>query len=121
MTLLVLVIIPFIVVVGLRYAGSLALQLSRLRGAAKDAAGRQFGRQVEFIRNVPAEVVSFASNFNAMTGKLARYEKELRTSYVVMVHELRSPSATVIGRLQGMPDGVLDASPGQLAVVMKQP
>lgn len=86
-----LVMIPFIVVMGLRYAGPLALQFSRLRDAAKDVAEGQFGRRAELIRNAPAEMVSFASDFNAMTGKLARYEKELRTSHVAMAHELRSP------------------------------
>jgi nitrogen fixation/metabolism regulation signal transduction histidine kinase len=89
--LLVLVMIPFIVVMGLRYARPLALQFSRLRDAAKDVAEGQFGRQAELIRNAPAEMVSFASDFNTMTGKLARYEKELRTSHVAMAHELRSP------------------------------
>lgn len=118
--LLVLVMIPFIVVMGLRYARPLALQFSRLRDAAKDVAEGQFGRQAELIRNAPAEMVSFASDFNAMTGKLARYEKELRTSHVAMAHELRSPLTAAIGRLQGMLDGVFDASPEQLAMVMKQ-
>lgn len=89
--LLVLVMIPFIVVMGLRYARPLALQFSRLRDAAKDVAEGQFGRQAELIRNAPAEMVSFASDFNTMTVKLARYEKELRTSHVAMAHELRSP------------------------------
>jgi hypothetical protein len=116
--LLVLVMIPFIVVMGLRYARPLALQFSRLRDAAKDVAEGQFGRQAELIRNAPAEMVSFASDFNTMTGKLARYEKELRT-HVAMAHELRSLTAA-IGRLQGMLDGVFDASPEQLAMVMKQ-
>ncbi|SSL24292.1 ATP-binding protein [Klebsiella quasipneumoniae] len=117
--LLVLVMIPFIVVMGLRYARPLALQFSRLRDAAKDVAEGQFGRQAELIRNAPAEMVSFASDFNTMTVKLARYEKELRTSHVAMAHELRSPLTAAIGRLQGMLDGVFDASPEQLAMVMK--
>ena len=43
-----------------------------LRDAAKDVAEGQFGRRAELIRNAPAEMVSFASDFNAMTGKLAR-------------------------------------------------
>ncbi|MFW8363481.1 two-component sensor histidine kinase, partial [Klebsiella pneumoniae] len=51
---------------------------------------------------------------------LARYEIELRTSYVAMAHELRSRLTAAIGRLQGMLDGVFDASPEQLAMVMKQ-
>ena len=47
--LLVLVMIPFIVVMGLKHARPLALQFSRLRDAAKDVADGQFGRQAELI------------------------------------------------------------------------
>ena len=42
---LVLVMIPFIVVMGLKHARPLALQFSRLRDAAKDVAEGQFGKQ----------------------------------------------------------------------------
>lgn len=118
--LLVLVMIPFIVVMGLKHARPLALQFSRLRDAAKDVAEGQFGRQAELIKDAPAEMVSFATDFNSMTGQLARYEKELRASHVAMAHELRSPLTAAIGRLQGMLDGVFDASPAQLGMVMKQ-
>lgn len=118
--ILVLVMIPFIVVMGLKHARPLAMQFSRLRDAAKDVAGGQFGRQAELIKNAPAEMVSFATDFNKMTGQLARYEKELRASHVAIAHELRSPLTAAIGRLQGLMDGVFDANPEQLSMVMKQ-
>jgi hypothetical protein len=60
--LLVLVMIPFIVVMGLTHARP--LQFSRLRDAAKDVAEGQFGRQAELIKDAPAEMVSFAADFN---------------------------------------------------------
>lgn len=91
MALLVLVMIPFIVVMGLKHARPLALQFSCLRDAAKDVADGQFGRQAELVKDAPAEMISFAADFNTMTGQLARYEKELRASHVAMAHELRSP------------------------------
>lgn len=118
--LLVLVMIPFIVVMGLKHARPLALQFSRLRAAAKDVTEGQFGRQAELVEDAPAEMISFAADFNTMTGQLARYEKELRASHVAMAHELRSPLTAAIGRLQGMMDGVFDATPEQLSMVMKQ-
>ncbi|WIF64454.1 ATP-binding protein [Enterobacter cloacae] len=118
--LLVLVMIPFIVVMGLKHARPLALQFSCLRDAAKDVADGQFGRQAELVKDAPAEMISFAADFNTMTGQLARYEKELRASHVAMAHELRSPLTAAIGRLQGMMDGVFDATPEQLGMVMKQ-
>lgn len=117
---LVLAMIPFIVIMGLRYARPLALQFSRLRDAADDVTRGQFGSQAELVKEAPAEMVRFASDFNSMTRQLARYERELRASHVAMAHELRSPLTAAIGRLQGMLDGVFAPSEAQLAMVMKQ-
>jgi hypothetical protein len=50
----------------------------------------QFGRQAELIKDAPAEMVSFAADFNTMTGNWPAM-KELRASHVAMAHELRSP------------------------------
>lgn len=117
---LVLVMIPFIVIMGLRYARPLALQFSRLRDAADEVTLGQFGSQAELVKEAPEEMVRFASDFNSMTRQLARYERELRASHVAMAHELRSPLTAAIGRLQGMLDGVFEPSEAQLGMVMKQ-
>lgn len=117
---LVLVMIPFIVIMGLRYARPLALQFSRLRDAADEVAHGQFGSQAELVKEAPEEMVRFASDFNSMTRQLARYDRELRASHVAMAHELRSPLTAAIGRLQGMLDGVFEPSEAQLGMVMKQ-
>ena len=66
--MLVLVMIPFIVVMGLRYARPLSLQFSRLRDAAKDVTGGQFGRQAELIEDAPAEMIR--SNWSLGTRSL---------------------------------------------------
>lgn len=117
---LVLVMIPFIVFMGLRYARPLTLQFSRLRDAAEEVTQGTFGAQAELVKEAPAEMVRFASDFNGMTRQLARYERELRASHVAMAHELRSPLTAAIGRLQGMLDGVFEPSPAQMSMVMKQ-
>lgn len=118
--LLVLVMIPFIVLMGLKYARPLSMQFGHLRDAAQDVTQGQFGRQAELIKDAPAEMIRFAADFNTMTRQLARYDKEIRASHVAMAHELRSPLTAAIGRLQGMLDGVFEASPQQLTMVMKQ-
>jgi len=117
---LVLVMIPFIVIMGLRYVRPLALQFSRLRDAADEVSHGQFGSQAELVKEAPEEMVRFASDFNSMTRQLARYDRELRASHVAMAHELRSPLTAAIGRLQGMLDGVFEPSEAQLGMVMKQ-
>ncbi|MGG7447131.1 sensor histidine kinase [Kosakonia oryzendophytica] len=117
---LVLVMIPFIVFMGLKYARPLSIQFSRLRDAAEEVTQGEFGRQAELVKDAPAEMIRFASDFNVMTRQLARYDRELRASHVAMAHEIRSPLTASIGRLQGMLDGVFDPTPQQLGMVMKQ-
>ncbi|QII38304.1 two-component sensor histidine kinase [Rouxiella badensis] len=118
--ILVGVMIPFIVVLGLRAARPLSLQFSRLAAAAGAVAAGDFSARAAQVDNAPLEMARFTQNFNAMMQQLARYDRELRASHVAMAHELRSPLTAAIGRLQGMMDGVFTPEPRQLAMVMKQ-
>nr|WP_318379041.1 ATP-binding protein [uncultured Enterobacter sp.] len=118
--ILVVVMIPFIVVLGLRAARPLSTQFSHLASAAHAVTDGDFHSRAEQVENAPVEVAQFTQDFNAMMMQLARYERELRASHVAMAHELRSPLTAAIGRLQGMIDGVFKPDPGQLSMVMKQ-
>ncbi len=71
----VLVMIPFIVVMGLKHARPLALQFSCLRDAAKDVADGQFWPTGRTGERCARRNDQFAADFNTMTGQLARYEK----------------------------------------------
>jgi len=117
---LVVIVIPFIVVFGLRSARPLSAQVSRLATAAGAVARGEFSTRAEQIQKAPTELIQLTENFNAMTGQLERYDRELRASHVAMAHELRSPLTAAIGRLQGMIDGVFEPEPQQLNMVMKQ-
>lgn len=118
--ILVGVMIPFIVVLGLRAARPLSLQFSRLAAAARVVSAGDFSARVAQVDNAPLEMARFTQDFNAMMQQLARYDRELRASHVAMAHELRSPLTAAIGRLQGMMDDVFTPEPRQLAMVMKQ-
>lgn len=118
--ILVGVMIPFIVLLGLRAARPLSLQFSRLAAAARVVSAGDFSARVAQVDNAPLEMVRFTQDFNAMMQQLARYDRELRASHVAMAHELRSPLTAAIGRLQGMMDGVFTPEHRQLAMVMKQ-
>lgn len=117
---LVMIVIPFIVVLGLRAARPLSAQVSRLATAAGAVARGEFSTRAEQVKKAPTELIQLTENFNAMTGQLERYDRELRASHVAMAHELRSPLTAAIGRLQGMIDGVFEPDPQQLNMVMKQ-
>ncbi|EKM5948672.1 TPA: HAMP domain-containing protein [Klebsiella pneumoniae] len=118
--ILVGVMIPFIVILGLRAARPLSLQFSRLAAAARAVAAGDFSARAVQVDNAPLEVSRFTQDFNTMMQQLARYDRELRASHVAIAHELRSPLTAAIGRLQGMMDGVFTPEPRQLAMVMKQ-
>ncbi len=118
--MLIVILIPSLVLWGLKTVRPLAVQFSRLTGAARAVARGDFAVQAQPLKNAPAEMTSFVRDFNHMTQQLARYERELRASHVAMAHELRSPLTAAIGRLQGMMDGVFTPDQTQLAMVMKQ-
>lgn len=118
--ILVVVIIPFIVVLGLRSARPLAAQFGHLTTAASAVSSGDFSAQAAQVDDAPLEMGRFTRDFNTMMQQLARYDRELRASHVAMAHELRSPLTAAIGRLQGMIDGVFSPDPQQLAMVMKQ-
>jgi len=117
---LVIVTIPFMVLMALRFARPLSAQFSQLATAARAVSKGEFGQTAALVKEAPQELVRFTEDFNQMTQQLARYERELRTSHVAMAHELRSPLTAAIGRLQGILDGVFPAEPQQLAMIMKQ-
>ncbi|MEC5344269.1 ATP-binding protein [Brenneria populi] len=117
---LVVVMIPFIVVLGLKAARPLSVQFSRLAAASEAVTRGKFGAQAEQVKKAPTEMARFTRRFNAMTHQLARYEHEMRASHIALAHELRSPLTAAIGRLQGMIDGVFSAEPQQLGMVMAQ-
>lgn len=118
--ILVLIVIPFIIVLGLRAARPLSAQVSQLANAAGAVARGEFGTRAVVAEKVPMELIRLTEDFNVMTQQLERYDRELRASHVAMAHELRSPLTAAMGRLQGMIDGVFAAEPQQLQMVMKQ-
>ncbi|WP_336794743.1 sensor histidine kinase [Pantoea anthophila] len=118
--LLVVVTIPLMVLIALRFARPLSAQFSQLATAARAVSQGEFGRPAAVVDAAPQELVRFTEDFNQMTQQLARYERELRASHVAMAHELRSPLTAAMGRLQGILDGVFPADPQQLAMIMKQ-
>lgn len=117
---LVVVTIPFMVFMALRFARPLSAQFSQLTAASRAVSKGEFGRSAAVVKEAPQELVRFTEEFNQMSHQLARYERELRTSHVAMAHELRSPLTAAMGRLQGILDGVFPAEPQQLAMIMKQ-
>jgi len=118
--ILVIVVIPVMVILGLRAAQPLATQFSHLAQAAQAVSEGQFTVIAPQEKQAPQELLQLTHDFNMMTQQLARYEKDLRHSHVALAHELRSPLTAAIGRLQGMLDGVFQLESQQLDLLMSQ-
>lgn len=74
---------------------------------ARAALGRSVTRRSD-------ETARLLRDFNAMAASLERLERERRYSVAATAHELRTPVTVLRGRLEGVRDGVLPASPQEL-------
>ncbi|WP_102124741.1 sensor histidine kinase [Deinococcus planocerae] len=60
------------------------------------------------------ETARLLRDFNLMAASLERLERERRYGVAAIAHELRTPVTVLRGRLEGVRDGVLPASPQEL-------
>jgi signal transduction histidine kinase len=105
--------------VGLALAASWALTqrlLRPIRGmgviAGRIAAG-DYSRRVDAMPG--DEVGELVNAFNQMVGSLQRVEKLRKDLVADVAHELRTPLTNMRGYLEALRDGVLPASPQQIA------
>lgn len=118
--LLILTATALIIFVTLRAVRPISMHITHLAQVARAVSKGDFGTKVDSSIRVPGELNGLTEDLNAMSGQLARYDKELKASHVALAHELRSPLTAAIGRLQGMIDGIFPPSPEQHAMVMRQ-
>lgn len=86
--------------------------VSLTRAARAMEAGERSARAVP--ANSPSELGELARAFNGMADTLVREEALRRAMLADVAHELRTPLAVVQATIEGMLDGVVDASPSQL-------
>lgn len=97
----------------MRPLDAVAAALARL--AQGDTAARANARPSRI-----AEIDAFQSNFNAMADAVARSERELRETNAAIAHELRTPLTVLIGRLNGMADGIFPLDQANVAALLTQ-
>ncbi|WP_448121720.1 sensor histidine kinase [Xanthomonas arboricola] len=112
--------IPVILVCGLLASRPLSRQFSQVARAAHRVSDGDFGARAQVVAGAPDELTALADDFNAMSGKLQQYERELRESSAMLAHELRTPLNAAMGRVQGMLDEVFPRDPEQLRLVHRQ-
>ncbi|MDO5604769.1 MAG: ATP-binding protein [Paracoccus sp. (in: a-proteobacteria)] len=92
-----------------------AVALAAARLAQGDTAARADARPSRI-----AQIDAFQNNFNAMADAVARSERELRETNAAIAHELRTPLTVLIGRLNGMLDGIFPADRDGIGALLAQ-
>ena len=103
-------------------SGLVFYQIARpLRGlaaaATRLAQGELSARAPEGPRD---EVGQVAISFNQMAGQFERYASERQNMIADVAHELRTPLAVLQSSLEAMLDGLLPASPAELAALHQE-
>jgi signal transduction histidine kinase len=100
-------------VLSLFFARQLARPLDQLARAARRIADGDYAAAVP--RAGPEELTSLADSFNQMALSLREQERTRRELIANIAHELRTPLTNLEGYLEAMRDGVIVATPEQLA------
>jgi signal transduction histidine kinase len=91
-----------------------ARPLTQLSLAARHMTTGDFAARVVLNKNLERredETALLLKDFNSMAASLERLEGERRYSVAAIAHELRTPVTVLRGRLEGVRDGVLAATP----------
>lgn len=98
--------------------GVVVRPIGRLTEATRAIRGGDLGARVEV--GAPEEVRELAESFNEMASALELEDDRRKQFSSDIAHELRSPVTNIIGHLDAVRDGVIDASPEHLDVVSSE-
>ncbi len=87
--------------------------------AAADAVA-EGDLSVRLREDTPGELGRMARSFNRMAAELERAEQQRRNLTADVAHELRTPLHVIQGNLEGILDGVYDASPEHITATLEE-
>lgn len=118
--LLIAATMPVMAACGWFASRPLTKQFASIARAARQVAGGHFDVSAQVVRKAPSELAELTTTFNAMTFRLAQYQREVTDSSAILAHELRTPLNAALGRLHGLMDGVFPRSDEQLKIISNQ-
>jgi two-component system, OmpR family, sensor histidine kinase BaeS len=96
----------------------IAHPIHRMVGATHRIASGQYGERVPAeLDGKGDEIASLATSFNEMAASLQQTEARRLALVGDVAHEMRTPLATLQGNLEGVLDGVVEASPATWAML----
>ena len=100
------------------FSSRISTPLRRVTHAAQTLAG---GDMSVRVRGHPVrEIDELGRAFNTMANSLAAADQQRRQLTADVAHELRTPLSIIKGRLEGMQDGVYQATPDQIAGLLDE-
>jgi signal transduction histidine kinase len=103
--------LAFVLLVSVRRVASVMAAADRVAGGDYHVRVPEYG---------PASIRGLARAFNTMTERLQSHDKLRRDLMADVAHELRTPLTVIQGKLEGLLDGVYQADPGQLQLLLDQ-
>ena len=89
--------------------------IQRLTSAAQKISAGDLSQRIP--TRSQDEIGALANSFNQMADSLAKHEELRRNLIADVAHELRTPLTVIQGNLEAMLDGVLPASPQEIATL----
>ncbi|OQY34219.1 MAG: hypothetical protein B6243_05715 [Anaerolineaceae bacterium 4572_5.2] len=114
---------PFIIIGLLAYFGTRAFRkmgapLANVMTAADAVADGDLSVRVP--ERGPGEIRRLSESFNRMVDELARADQQRRNMTADVAHELRTPIHVLRGNLEGILDGVYEATPEQIESMLDE-
>jgi signal transduction histidine kinase len=106
------------VLIALALSARIATPVTRLVAAARRIAAGHYAERVPTSGG--GEVEELAETFNAMASSLEATERRRLQLVGDVAHELRTPLATLDGYLEGLQDGVVEASPDTWTLLRRE-
>ncbi|MCL5734217.1 MAG: ATP-binding protein [Actinobacteria bacterium] len=99
-------------------SGWITRPLLHMAEVAHRIAGGDYAERVDYESD--DDIGRFAGAFNNMAGQLQKTEEVRRELLGTVLHEIRTPLATIGGYMQGLMDGVIPAEPETYELVRKE-
>ncbi len=103
---------------GARAFRRIATPLANVMAAADAVAEGDFSVRVP--EHGPSEFAQLAHSFNRMTTELERSDQQRRNLTADVAHELRTPLHIIQGNLEGVLDGVYEATPEHMTATLDE-
>lgn len=108
------------IIAALQLSKRIVQPLTSLAVAARRIKNGDFAARASTDDPFLGEAAEMVENFNAMATRLESVSRELTTWNASIAHELRTPVTILLGRLQGVKDGLFELDDDLLASLIKQ-